>query len=328
MHYKHLLSPIQQCKRKICILYVTWRSSHTTSPCAHFYWLLHPPRNSCYAFPNCFFFYLFIEGLTPPTTPPYKPAEEDLYKPEISQDSVNNNPSITSPVKMGETEKGLFLNRRLSKKQPERTELFAHLSKTSSIHVNPPPQGIKRPFSRSFGDHDYCQVKKPEPAFQRKAIKSSDLSGYDDRKHTVPPVLQRKMSSDKEDSKLLKDHEIRASLTKHFGSPDNTLKEEEDNVTCTSPEYDSAFEDSESECNSPEDDICLSPLRKKSYNRRSPPSKLQSYPRNQAITQIIRTPDNKRSQRYNNHFLTESSIYYAKMSFAYIFSTKTHSRNM
>ncbi|XP_018408561.1 PREDICTED: peroxisome proliferator-activated receptor gamma coactivator 1-beta [Nanorana parkeri] len=233
-------------------------------------------------------------GLTPPTTPPYKPAEEDLYKPEISQGSANSDPSITSPVKTGETEKRLFVNRRLSRKQPERTELFAHLSKTSSVPVNP-PQGIKRPFSR-FGDHDYCQVKKSEPAFQRKVIKSVDRSGYCDRKHIVPPVLERKMSSEREDSKQLKDHEIRASLTKHFGSPDNTLKEEEDNVTCTSPEYDSAFEDSESECNSPEDDICLSPLRKKSYNHRNPTSKLQSYPRNQATTQIIRTPDNRRSQ--------------------------------
>ncbi|XP_073476664.1 peroxisome proliferator-activated receptor gamma coactivator 1-beta isoform X2 [Aquarana catesbeiana] len=236
-------------------------------------------------------------GLTPPTTPPYKPAEEDLYKPEISQDTVNNDPLITSPVKMGVTEKNLPPNRKLSKKQPERTELFAHLSRTSSVPDNPPPHGNKRPFSRSFGDHDYCQVKKPEPAFQRKVIKSVDLPYYDDRKQKVPPVLERKMFSNKEDNKLLKDHEIRASLTKHFGSPDTTLKEE-DNVTCTSPEYDSAFEDSESECNSPEDDVFLSPLRKKSYCHRSPPSKLQSYPRSHATAQIIRTPDNRRSHRH------------------------------
>nr|DBA30876.1 TPA: hypothetical protein GDO54_006805 [Pyxicephalus adspersus] len=207
-------------------------------------------------------------GLTPPTTPPYKPAEEDLFKPEIHQDSVNNDPLITSPKKMGVTEKHPSLNRRLSKKQPERTELFAHLSRTASVPDNPLSQGIKRPLSRSFGDHDYCQVKRSEPVFQRKVIKSLDLTSYDDRKqkHIVPPVLGRKMSSSKEENKLLKDHEIRASLTKHFGSPDNTLKKEEDNVTCTSPEYDSAFEDSESESSFPEDDVCFSPLRKKSYN--------------------------------------------------------------
>ncbi|KAM5172671.1 peroxisome proliferator-activated receptor gamma coactivator 1-beta [Mantella aurantiaca] len=231
-------------------------------------------------------------GLTPPTTPPYKPAEEDLYKP----DSVNNDPLITSPVKTGVSEKSLSLNKRVSKKQPERTELFAHLSKSASVPVNLPPQGMKRPLSRSFGDHDYCQVKKPEPTFQRKVIKSVDLPTYD-RKHKVPPVLERRMSFNNEDNKLLKDHEIRASLTKHFGSPDTTLKEEEDNVTCASPEYDSVFEDSESECNSPEDDVCFSPLRKKLYNRRSPPSKLQSYPRSHATAQIIRTSDNRRSHR-------------------------------
>lgn len=245
------------------------------------------------------FFFFFIEGLTPPTTPPYKPAEEDLYKPEISQDTVNNDPLITSPVKMGVTEKCLPPNRRLSKKQPERTELFAHLSRTSSVPDKPPQQGNKRPFSRSFGDHDYCQVKKPEPAFQRKVIKSVDLPYYGDRKQKVPPVLERKMFSNKEDNKLLKDHEIRASLTKHFGSPDTTLNED-DNVTCTSPEYDSAFEDSESECNSPED-VFLSPLRKKSYCHRSPPPKPQSYPRSQATAQIIHTPDNRRSHRCGNH---------------------------
>lgn len=247
-------------------------------------------------------YYLSIKGLTPPTTPPYKPAEEDLYKPEISRDSVNSDPVITSRVKTVVTEKPLSLNSRGSKKQPQRTELFAHLSRSTSVPVNLPPQGMKRPLSRSFGDHDYCQVKKPEPAFQRKVIKSVDLPTYD-RKHKVPPVLERRMSFNNEDNKLLKDHEIRASLTKHFGSPDTSLKEEEDNVTCTSPEYDSVFDDSDSECNSPEDDVCLLPLRKKLFNHRSPPSKLQSYPRSQATAQIIRTSDNRRPHRCDHHYL-------------------------
>ncbi|XP_068128977.1 peroxisome proliferator-activated receptor gamma coactivator 1-beta isoform X2 [Hyperolius riggenbachi] len=240
-------------------------------------------------------------GLTPPTTPPYKPAEEDLYKPDITQEPVNNDSLITSSIKSGVTEQHLTLSRRLSKKQPERTELFAHLSRTASLPVSSTPQAMKRPFSRSFGDHDYCQVRKSETAFQRKMIKSVNLPSFEDRKQKlmVPPVpvrkMDRKSESKKQDNKVLKDHEIRASLTKHFGLPDNTLKEEEDNVTCNSPEYDSVFEDSESECSSPDEELFLSPLRTKSCSRTCPPSKRQGYPR----TQVVRSPDRRRTHRHD-----------------------------
>lgn len=248
---------------------------------------------SCYAVSKCDF--LYIKGLTPPTTPPYKPTEEDLFKPVISQEPVNKELLITSSTK---TEERLSLNQRLSKKQPERSELFAHMRQTSSLPDNSPPQGIKRPFSRSFGDHDYCQVKRSEPVFQRKMVKSLSLPDCDDKKQKQMPPPERKINKNtepkKEDGKILRDLEIRASLTKHFGSPDNTVKEEEHNVTCASPEYSPVFDDSESEYSSPEDEVYLSPLRTKSYSQRSPPSKRQSFPQSHMRARINRSPNTRK----------------------------------
>ncbi|XP_044136641.1 peroxisome proliferator-activated receptor gamma coactivator 1-beta isoform X1 [Bufo gargarizans] len=238
-------------------------------------------------------------GLTPPTTPPYKPAEEDMYKPEISPESVNKGPIMKEPA-----EEPLSVNRKLSKKQPERTELFAHLSRTESLAANSLSLGIKRPFSRSFGDHDYCQVNKSETLVQRKVLKSLDIPRYSEKKkkQPVPQVPQRKITKGSltQDSKVLKDHEIRASLTKHFGFPDNTLKEEDD-VTCINPEYDSVFEDSDSDCSSA-DEVCLSPIRTKSCSRRSPQPKLQSYRPSQTSARIISLSDSKRTNsRYESN---------------------------
>ncbi|XP_075712721.1 peroxisome proliferator-activated receptor gamma coactivator 1-beta isoform X2 [Rhinoderma darwinii] len=240
-------------------------------------------------------------GLTPPTTPPYKPAEEYLYKPEISPESVNKGALITLSLKEEAAEVRLSANRKQSKKQPERTELYAHLSRTESVPANAPPFGIKRPFSRSFGDHDYCQVNKSDTLFQRKILKPLGLPNYGEKKkkQPVPSIRQRKGEKTTEgslaqDSKVLKDHEIRASLTKHFGFPDNTLKE--DDGRCINPEYDSVFEDSDSDCSSP-DEACLLPVRTKSCSRRSPQSKLQSYRSSPTTARIISSSDSKRTHR-------------------------------
>ncbi|OCT88632.1 peroxisome proliferator-activated receptor gamma coactivator 1-beta [Xenopus laevis] len=221
-------------------------------------------------------------GLTPPTTPPYKPTEEDLYKPE----PLKSAPLISTRCKLEVTEEHRSINKKTAKKQPERTELFAYLSRTSDPPARAESQGTKRPFSRSFGDHDYCQVRKCETAFPRKIIRSLDLPRCLETKpkQTFLPVQQRSAEKKteailKEDSKLLKDHEIRASLTKHFGFPDQNLKDESDTLY-NSPQYDSVFDDSGSECNSPvEDEVCFSPLRGKICLERnsSPKPKLQCY---------------------------------------------------
>ncbi|KAG8578607.1 hypothetical protein GDO81_010558 [Engystomops pustulosus] len=229
-------------------------------------------------------------GLTPPTTPPYKPAEEDLYKPEIHEESENKAMSLKEET----PDVCLSGSRKLTKKQPDRTELFAHLSRTEPLPANSPPLGIKRPFSRSFGDHDYCQVKRSDTVFQRKILKSLDLPNYGEKKkkQLEPTLTQRKVT---ENNKALKDHEIRASLTKHFGFPDNTLKEEDD-VTCINSENDSVFEDSDSDCSSP-DEGSLSPLRTKSCSRRSPQTKLQHHLPSRSTSRILSSSDSKRTHR-------------------------------
>ncbi|KAM6322542.1 peroxisome proliferator-activated receptor gamma coactivator 1-beta [Podargus strigoides] len=197
-------------------------------------------------------------GLTPPTTPPYKPAEEDLYKPDIPQEPGKEDGTAPSPGGAGDME----TSRKAPKKHPERTELFAHLSRAAGRPALPEQQGmLKRPFSRSFGDHDYCQVLKPEAALQRKVLKSWEPPGQVEMEHKrrVPAAHYQGLDLGgkeaggetlwKDGVKQLRDQEIRASLTKHFGFLDSAL-DDEDMVFCKTPEYDTVFEDSCSESGS------------------------------------------------------------------------------
>ncbi|XP_010085917.1 PREDICTED: peroxisome proliferator-activated receptor gamma coactivator 1-beta, partial [Pterocles gutturalis] len=197
-------------------------------------------------------------GRTPPTTPPYKPAEEDLYKPDIPQEPGKEDGIAPSPGGTGDT----AASRKVPKKHPERTELFAHLSRAAGRPVLPEQQGVlKRPFSRSFGDHDYCQVLKPEATLQRKVLKSWEPPGQVEMEHKrrVPAAHYQGLDLGKETGsemlwkdgiKQLRDQEIRASLTKHFGFLDSAL-DDEDMVFCKTPEYDTVFEDSCSDSGSP-----------------------------------------------------------------------------
>ncbi|XP_019361534.1 PREDICTED: peroxisome proliferator-activated receptor gamma coactivator 1-beta [Gavialis gangeticus] len=230
-------------------------------------------------------------GLTPPTTPPYKPAEEDLYKPDIHHGPEKEKVAILPPLPGPRTAAAdTATSRRLLKKHPEQTELYAHLSRAA---VRPPPleqQGVlKRPFSRSFGDHDYCQVMKPEAVLQRKVLKSWEPLSHtaSEHKRRVPDthyqgLVQGSKEENgqalwKEGTKQLRDQEIRASLTKHFGFLDSALEDEY--LTCKTLDYDTVFEDSCSESGSPveeeeeeeeEEEHWESPLESKLCLRRNP----------------------------------------------------------
>ncbi|KAJ6668018.1 hypothetical protein lerEdw1_016339, partial [Lerista edwardsae] len=219
-------------------------------------------------------------GLTPPTTPPYKPSEEDLYKPDIHQSSAKETAIITSSESQPAPDSGAT-SRKPQKKHPVRTELYAHLSRAGARPSHPEPPGVlKRPFSRSFGDHDYCQVLKPEASLQRKVLRSWEPLSHTESRHKrrVPDVHYQEASeeealetSGKEGSKQLRDHEIRASLTKHFGLLDSALEDDGEAAFCKTPEYDTVFEDSCSEISSPleeeeeedEEECCTSPLESK-----------------------------------------------------------------
>ncbi|NXP73540.1 PRGC2 protein, partial [Ramphastos sulfuratus] len=197
-------------------------------------------------------------GLTPPTTPPYKPTEEDLYKPDIPQEPGKEDGTAPSPRGAGDP----AASWKAPRKHPERTELFAHLSRAAGHPALPEQQGVlKRPFSRSFGDHDYCQVLKPEATMQRKVLKSWEPLGQveSDHKRRIPAAHYQGLDLSVKEAgsemlwkngiKQLRDQEIRASLTKHFGFLDSAL--DDDMAFCKTPEYDNVFEDSCSESGSP-----------------------------------------------------------------------------
>ncbi|MBN3320639.1 PRGC2 protein, partial [Atractosteus spatula] len=94
-------------------------------------------------------------GLTPPTTPPHKPVEDDLFKPEVKGES---------PPKASWLPAGSGGGRPPSRKLPEQTELYAHLSKAGEGAEGEEPAGQAGrakgggagPGLRTFGDHDYC----------------------------------------------------------------------------------------------------------------------------------------------------------------------------
>lgn len=231
-------------------------------------------------------------GLTPPTTPPYKPTEEDPFKPDIKHSSgqAKAAPSLGSPegLPLTATAGGAH---RLPKKHPERNELLSHLQLTG----NPPAAsqaGQKRPFSCSFGDHDYCQVLRPGGALQRKVLRSWEPSGLSQENWTQQAARcpQTPSTGRKEDSVLLRDQEIRARLTKHFGLLESAL-EDEDLASCKSPEYDTVFEDSSSssgessflleedgEEDNEEEDSGVSPPCSDHCPYQSPPSKAARAP--------------------------------------------------
>lgn len=232
-------------------------------------------------------------GLTPPTTPPYKPTEEDPFKPNIKHSPGKDiAPSLPTPESL-QLGAAAGVAHKLPKKHPERSELLSHLRHAAAQQAS--QAGQKRPFSCCFGDHDYCQVLKPDSALQRKVLRSWEPSGVhlEDWPQQGAPEAEAQASGREEnrscdavalpkDSLLLRDHEIRASLTKHFGLLETAL-EDEDLASCKSPEYDTVFEDSSSssgessflleEEDDDEEDSGVSPPRSDHCPYQSPPSK-------------------------------------------------------
>ncbi|KAM9064853.1 peroxisome proliferator-activated receptor gamma coactivator 1-beta isoform 4-T4 [Sarcophilus harrisii] len=90
-------------------------------------------------------------GLTPPTTPPYKPIEEDPFKPDVNhRPNKEAAPSIPSPEgpRPVAAARGSHKSR---KKYPERSELLAHLSRAT---VQPSQHCLHpRPFSKASLHH-------------------------------------------------------------------------------------------------------------------------------------------------------------------------------
>lgn len=78
-------------------------------------------------------------GLTPPTTPPHKPVEEELFKPEGKAELPGKS---SCPV------------RTHLRKLPEQTELYAQLRRTGSAGESQ--------IKGAYRDHDYCMLNLEE----------------------------------------------------------------------------------------------------------------------------------------------------------------------
>lgn len=137
---------------------------------------------------------------------------------------------------------------------------------------------------------------KPEGALQRKVLRSWEPTGVHledwPQQGALRAAVQasgreesrsRDAGTPPKDNLLLRDHEIRASLTKHFGLLEAALEDEE-LASCKSPEYDTVFEDSssssgessfllEEEEEDDEEDSGVSPPHSDHCPYQSPPSK-------------------------------------------------------
>lgn len=102
-------------------------------------------------------------GLTPPTTPPHKPAEDELFKPteggkgsEDTGEGGGGGGEGVAPASNASVTKGSSWLARShhQRKVPEQTELYAQLLRTG--------QSGDADVTRHFGDHDYCALSLGE----------------------------------------------------------------------------------------------------------------------------------------------------------------------
>ncbi|XP_016148753.1 peroxisome proliferator-activated receptor gamma coactivator 1-beta [Sinocyclocheilus grahami] len=118
-------------------------------------------------------------GLTPPTTPPHKPVEDELFKPDGKAEL---------------TTKSSCLARAHIRKLPEQTELYAQLRRMGQTGDSDAKGGTQR----VYGDHDYCllglgesckamaavlgsQCRVEVHEKEEMAVKNGELEGLEER---------------------------------------------------------------------------------------------------------------------------------------------------
>ncbi|MGH0153458.1 UNVERIFIED_CONTAM: hypothetical protein FKN15_075452 [Acipenser sinensis] len=195
-------------------------------------------------------------GLTPPTTPPHKVSQDNPFKPSMKPKSSPCS-SSAPPCKMPCCSDSSTCPLAISpvKKGPEQTELYAQLSKASTLPGGQEERKGKRTTTRLFGDHDYCQSlstkggvslnRSQDPQDDRhQECRDSPSSAVQQRSHFLPEQDQRNSregrqqqqqhhegkqvdNSHSNSRKPLRDQEIRAELNKHFGHPKQAIYNEE-----------------------------------------------------------------------------------------------------
>lgn len=118
---------------------------------------------------------VWFPGLTPPTTPPHKPVEDELFKPDGKAEL---------------TTKSSCLARAHIRKLPEQTELYAQLRRMGQTGDTDSKGGTHR----AYGDHDYCLLGQGENCKtttmtcrvevheeEEMAVKDGELEGQEER---------------------------------------------------------------------------------------------------------------------------------------------------
>ncbi|TSL34583.1 Peroxisome proliferator-activated receptor gamma coactivator 1-alpha [Bagarius yarrelli] len=128
-------------------------------------------------------------GLTPPTTPPHKASQENLFKVSLKTKLSSASSALTSKkAKLSNGSPSLLPFSSSSRKAHEKSELYAQLSKASSTL----PLGNleecrgKRPMPRVFGDHDYCQASSTK---LDNGTSAATITGPVEGQHVEPKDL-------------------------------------------------------------------------------------------------------------------------------------------
>uniref|UniRef100_A0A3Q1HK39 Peroxisome proliferator-activated receptor gamma coactivator 1-beta-like n=1 Tax=Acanthochromis polyacanthus TaxID=80966 RepID=A0A3Q1HK39_9TELE len=159
-------------------------------------------------------------GLTPPTTPPHKPVEDELFKPaeggksgggvsgSSSGDGGGGNSESVHPASNTNvaTKGSSWLSRaHHQRKLPEQTELYAQLRRMG--------QAGDSDTHRHFGDHDYCVLSLGESRKRSAAILDAMLQaqgGSDGAGGPAPKAADDQVldENEKEDEERLVTSEI------------------------------------------------------------------------------------------------------------------------
>ncbi|XP_017327925.2 peroxisome proliferator-activated receptor gamma coactivator 1-alpha isoform X6 [Ictalurus punctatus] len=125
-------------------------------------------------------------GLTPPTTPPHKVSQENLFKVSLKTKLSSASSALTSKkAKLNNGSPSSLPFSTSSRKAHEKSELYAQLSKASSAL----PLGNleecrgKRPTPRVFGDHDYCQASSTK---RDNGTLAATITGPVEGRHVEP----------------------------------------------------------------------------------------------------------------------------------------------
>ncbi|XP_068181018.1 peroxisome proliferator-activated receptor gamma coactivator 1-beta isoform X2 [Antennarius striatus] len=174
-------------------------------------------------------------GLTPPTTPPHKPVEDELFKAAEGGkggDAADGGGELVHPAANASmATKGWWQPSRAppQRRLLEQTELYAHLRR-----VGVAGDGGQR----SFGDHDYCALSLGERRRRSAAMLAAILQAQGGRDRIgAPPTAADHQEPDQEDRGLLP--EAKAPLPSDCSSAAATppSSEEEAEASPASPSH-------------------------------------------------------------------------------------------